>query len=54
VDGSAWKSRYESAFRVMRGGSWHEPPINCRSATRLKMDARDGDDFFGFRVALSG
>jgi len=54
VDGSAWKSRYESAFRVMRGGSWHEPPINCRSATRLKMDARDGDDLFGFRVALSG
>ena len=54
VDGSAWKSRYETVFRVLRGGSWHEPPINCRSATRLKMDAREADDLFGFRVALGG
>lgn len=53
-DGSAWKNRFESAFKVLRGGSWHEPPINCRSATRLKMDQREGEDFFGFRVALSG
>ena len=54
VDGSAWKSRYETVYRVLRGGSWHEPPINCRSATRLKMDAREADDLFGFRVALGG
>ncbi len=39
--------------RVLRGGSWHETPGNCRSAVRLGLDAGEGDDFTGFRVALT-
>jgi formylglycine-generating enzyme required for sulfatase activity len=38
---------------VLRGGSWHEPPGNCRSATRLGLDAGEGEDYVGFRVALT-
>jgi formylglycine-generating enzyme required for sulfatase activity len=38
---------------VLRGGSWHETPNHCRSAARLKQDAAQGEDYFGFRVALS-
>jgi len=53
TDGSAWENGNRDADRVMRGGSWHEPPVNCRSATRLKMNANESDDFFGFRVALT-
>ncbi len=52
VDGSAWEERF-TRFRVLRGGSWHEPPAHCRSAVRLKFEASDGEDFVGFRVALS-
>ena len=54
-DGKAWESR-DVAQRVLRGGSWHEPPNNCRSAVRLKSDPADREDLFGFRVAaaLSG
>ncbi len=52
VDGSAWESR-GSRYRVLRGGSWHEIPANCRSAVRLKFDAADGEDFVGFRLALT-
>lgn len=50
VDGSAWQSEGERGYRVGRGGSWHEPPTNCRSATRLRLKENEGDDFIGFRV----
>jgi formylglycine-generating enzyme required for sulfatase activity len=50
TDGSAWKSGRDS-FRVVRGGSWHEPPDNCRSALRLRLDPSEGDDLIGFRLA---
>jgi formylglycine-generating enzyme required for sulfatase activity len=53
TDGSAWENGTKNANRVMRGGSWHEPPINCRSATRLQMNENEADDLFGFRVALT-
>ena len=53
IDGNAWVSGKRSADKVMRGGSWHEPPGNCRSATRLKMNEKEAEDFFGFRVAIS-
>jgi formylglycine-generating enzyme required for sulfatase activity len=52
VDGSAWDGR-NAPFRVVRGGSWHEPPNHCRSAVRLKFAPSERDDFVGFRVALS-
>ena len=50
-DGSAWASG-EPGYYVQRGGSWHEPPNNCRSAIRLKFRSIDRDDCVGFRVAL--
>jgi len=52
LDGSAWESR-DAAFRVVRGGSWHETPNHCRSAVRLKYDPAERDEFIGLRVALT-
>ncbi len=54
TDGTAWTSGNSLEYRVLRGGSWHEPPANCRSATRLKMASSEADDCFGFRVAVRG
>lgn len=51
-DGSAWEAR-QAASRVLRGGCWHDPPDLCRSAARLRQDPGQGEDFFGFRVALT-
>lgn len=39
-----------SRYRVARGGSWHEPPSLCRSASRLRVLQSDADEFMGFRV----
>jgi len=52
ADGSVWESRVGS-LRVLRGGCWHDPPGLCRSAARLKHVPHEGEDFFGFRVALT-
>jgi formylglycine-generating enzyme required for sulfatase activity len=52
TDGSVWESNPVS-YRVMRGGCWHDPPNICRSAARLKYNSNDGEDYFGFRVALT-
>lgn len=52
LDGSAWDAPGVPQ-RVTRGGSWHEPPQNCRSAVRLACAPAERDDFIGFRVALS-
>ena len=52
VDGRAWESRAGSE-RVLRGGCWHDTPGLCRSAARLKHIPTEGEDFFGFRVALT-
>jgi formylglycine-generating enzyme required for sulfatase activity len=49
-DGSTWEGG-TSRNRVARGGSWHEPPDNCRSATRIQFNPIEADDFIGFRVA---
>ncbi len=52
TQGEAW-TRGSSRERVLRGGSWHDPPNLCRSAARLKFDPSEGEDYFGFRVALT-
>jgi len=52
ADGSVWESRAGSQ-RVLRGGCWHDPPGLCRSAARLKHVPHEGEDYFGFRVALA-
>ncbi len=50
-DDSSYHAK-DSSYHVARGGSWHEPALNCRSATRLRARSKDDDEFFGFRVAL--
>lgn len=52
LDGSAWEGAEETGH-ILRGGCWHDPPDLCRSAARLKSQPGEGEDFFGFRVALS-
>ena len=52
VDGNVWEDRAGS-MRILRGGGWHDPPGLCRSATRLKNDPHEGEDFFGLCVALT-
>jgi formylglycine-generating enzyme required for sulfatase activity len=51
-DGRVWESR-AGAARLLRGGCWHDPPDLCRSAARLRSMPQEGEDLFGFRVALS-
>jgi formylglycine-generating enzyme required for sulfatase activity len=51
-DGSAYQSR-NSTYRVARGGSWHEPPENCRSATRICFLQSEADEVIGFRVVCT-
>jgi formylglycine-generating enzyme required for sulfatase activity len=53
VDGAAWQAGKSAAYRVTRGGSWHDTPDVCRSAARLKTLAAEGDDLIGFRVAAT-
>jgi formylglycine-generating enzyme required for sulfatase activity len=48
-DGSSYQNK-DSHYRVARGGSWHEPPALCRSASRLQVLQTDADEFMGFRV----
>jgi formylglycine-generating enzyme required for sulfatase activity len=52
-DGTAWSQGRMSAHHVGRGGSWHDLPHTCRSATRLKLRANEGDETIGFRVVSS-
>ena len=52
TDGNAWE-RGEPSHRVLRGGSWHDPPNLCRCAARLRLAPAEGEDYVGFRVALS-
>lgn len=42
-----------SLFRVNRGGSWHAPPSNGRSADRYCFYATQTNDDIGFRVSLT-
>ena len=55
TDGSAWLSnKKNSNRRLLRGGSWHDIPEDCRSAYR-SYDLLDGDNNnIGFRVVCSG
>jgi formylglycine-generating enzyme required for sulfatase activity len=66
VDGSAWLSTSESnqtatkkienntrsdeRTRLLRGGSWHDYPWDCRSAARLHARPVSASDIVGFRV----
>jgi formylglycine-generating enzyme required for sulfatase activity len=49
-DGTAWKTG-DCTHSVMRGGSWHSPASNLRSATRFTAPNEDRLINLGFRVA---
>ena len=51
TDGSAWTR--DSSRRVIRGGSWTNPPLALRSAVRNHYYSNSGRDALGFRVARS-
>ncbi|MDJ0733305.1 MAG: SUMF1/EgtB/PvdO family nonheme iron enzyme [Nostocaceae cyanobacterium] len=53
VDGSAWISKSDNDYHVLRGGSWFNNPEVCRSASRFIDAWARRDDYFnvGFRVA---
>jgi formylglycine-generating enzyme required for sulfatase activity len=40
----------DDRFRLLRGGSWFNPPQGCRSASRLRGHPDNRDYFRGFRV----
>ena len=53
IDGSAWTTGGDDSYRVLRGGSWYDPPWSCRSASRF-FDLPDLDvSNIGFRVVCS-
>ncbi len=52
ADDRVWSSLGKEPYRVARGGCWHDIPGVCRSAARLKVDARDAEEIIGFRVVF--
>lgn len=40
----------DGIFKVIRGGGWQEPALNCRTAHREGVGAEHGTSFIGFRV----
>jgi formylglycine-generating enzyme required for sulfatase activity len=55
TDGSAWLDTEENTnFKLLRGGSWNNNPVHCRSAFRVLNYLDDTFDILGFRVVCSG
>ncbi|NJL47281.1 MAG: SUMF1/EgtB/PvdO family nonheme iron enzyme [Leptolyngbyaceae cyanobacterium SM2_5_2] len=48
-----WLSSDENSFRLLRGGSWFDPPDFCRSAYRYRISPDYRAYHFGFRVVCS-
>ena len=48
TDGTAWNDDRFQIYRVIRGGSWIDPPWICRSAYRFYLAFRY--NYYGFRV----
>ena len=53
ADGRVWDEAGSDRYCVARGGSWHEMPDLCRSASRLKLPYDEGDEMIGFRVVIN-
>ena len=43
--------KHADPYRTARGGSWHDPPVLCRSAARLRVLQTEAEEFIGLRVA---
>jgi formylglycine-generating enzyme required for sulfatase activity len=41
-----------AAYRVIRGGGWHDRPVSCRSANRRRDRPGSRSSYLGFRLAL--
>ncbi len=52
-DGSAWVTDGDDRFRLVRGGSWCNDPVNCRSADRGRVAPNARADGLGFRVVCA-
>jgi len=53
TDGSVWTTNGDNEIRVIRGGSWNDFPVSCRSAYRYLSDPRETNDLIGFRIVCS-
>ena len=56
TDGSTWVLKNNNRFqsrKCLRGGSWFNLPIDCRSASRIRFDPDYVNNLLGFRVACS-
>jgi formylglycine-generating enzyme required for sulfatase activity len=49
-ESNRWGGTGTTGVRVARGGSWHEPPLHCRSAVRLKVAEDDRMEYYGLRI----
>lgn len=49
TDGGAWFDHFKED-RVLRGGSWLNQPVTCRSAFRVGNHLGNRDDLVGFRL----
>jgi formylglycine-generating enzyme required for sulfatase activity/tRNA A-37 threonylcarbamoyl transferase component Bud32 len=53
TDGSVWFSDNDNDYRILRGGSWGNNPVNCRCANRYGNNPDYDYDSYGFRVVCS-
>ncbi len=53
TDGSAWLTEGENSPRLLRGGSWHNNPRNCRSACRFRDSPDLSNGVVGLRVVCA-
>ena len=53
TDGSAWIEQDDKSLRIVRGGSWANIPMVCRSASRGKYYPNYKNDAFGLRMICS-
>lgn len=51
LSGIAWNDNY-SQYKCLRGGSWNNHPVDCRSAHRHGDSPDLNSDAVGFRVVL--
>jgi formylglycine-generating enzyme required for sulfatase activity len=54
TDGSAWLEGGDQDWRILRGGSWDDYPVYCRSADRYRLAPGYADYDVGFRVVCAG